>query len=96
MIIENSEIGYFHGRKRPSVVLTLEKLRGKDVLTIANARNDSGKVLGRERLRTGAGHHLEMGLLLRWVVKSHTDVLVIAWPGGHHRPRRAAKHFTGR
>ncbi len=27
-----------------------------------HARNDSGKVLGRERPRIGARHHLEMGL----------------------------------
>ena len=65
------------------------------MLTVAIARNDSGKVLGSERPRIGAGHHLEMGLWLRWVVKSRTDVLVIAWPGGHRRPRRAAKHFLG-
>src|ERR1700678_3451555 len=59
MIIENSEVGYFHGRKRPpSGFVTLEKLRGKRCANRCKARNDFGKVLGRERPRIGAGHHL--------------------------------------
>src|SRR5579864_9013428 len=40
MIIENSEIGYFHGRKRPpGGFVTLGELRGKDVLTVAMPRS---------------------------------------------------------
>lgn len=56
------DLDIFTGKSIPNAFLMLEKLRGKDVLTAAAPAMTSEKVLGRERPRINACHHLEVGL----------------------------------